>query len=111
MGLQPRAVRRGGNHRVIFVAALALATFAAVTPCFAIETGQPPNLPPPPPPPMTTATPGTSLPPPRSSPPRQAPPPASSPPPATASASTADSGALDGGPHALDTRWFIAPLI
>jgi hypothetical protein len=29
----------------------------------------------------------------------------------TAGASTADSGTSDGGAHALDTRWFIAPLL
>ena len=108
MGLQPRAVRRGG----IFLAACVATSLAAVTPCFAIETGQPPNLPPPPPPPLTTATPGASTPPPASRAPRQsAPPPASSSSTMTASASTADSGTSDSGAHALDTRWFIAPLL
>jgi hypothetical protein len=104
-------VRRGG----IFLGACVATSLAAVTPCFAIETGQPPNLPPPPPPPLTTATPGASTPPPASRPPRQsAPPPASSsssPATVTATASTTDSGAADGGMHALDTRWFIAPLL
>ena len=109
MGLQPRAVRRGG----IFLAACVATSLASVTPCFAIETGQPPNLPPPPPPPLATATPGASTPPPASRPPRQStPPPASSSSSsATASSSTADSGTSDGGPHALDTRFFIAPML
>lgn len=92
--------------------AFGVATFAAATPCFAIETGQPPNLPPPPPPPLTTATPGTSAPPP---PPRAtrpaSPPPASSSATVTASTSTADSGPSYSGGGALDTRWFIAPLL
>lgn len=92
--------------------AFGVATFAAATPCLAIETGQPPNLPPPPPPPLTTATPGTSPPPPapRASRP-SSPPPASSSPTVTASTSTADSGASSSVGSALDTRWFIAPLL
>ena len=108
MGLQPRAVRRGG----VFLGAFVAASLAGVAPCFAIETGQPPNLPPPPPPPLTTATPGTGAPPPAPRTTRPAtPPPASSSGTATAGASTADSGASYGADHALDTRWFIAPLL
>ena len=120
MRLQPRAVRRGGT----FLCAFIVATFAVVTPCLAIETGQAPNLPPPPPPPMTTATPGTGgvAPAPRPKPQQAAPAPApsstASTPPAssssstasTANGSTADTG-TDSGPHALDTRFFIAPML
>ncbi|MGD0526454.1 MAG: autotransporter outer membrane beta-barrel domain-containing protein [Polyangiaceae bacterium] len=107
-----RATRRVGRRAVTFGAALSAATFAVVTPCFAIETGQPPNLPPPPPPPLTTATPGTtSAPPPsRTTRPASAPP-ASSSATVTAGGSTADSGATFNGGGALDTRWFIAPLL
>lgn len=119
MGLQPRAVRRGGTSRVAFAGAFIIATFVVVTPCLAIETGQPPNLPPPPPPPMTTATPGTGGPAPAPKPQKQAAPaPAhstSSSTTATASVSTssapAEADSVAGGPHALDTRWFIAPLV
>jgi hypothetical protein len=101
-------VRRGLSGLVACV----LASLASATPCFAIETGQAPNLPPPPPPPLTGATPGTSAPPPAPRPAR----PASSPPPATVTASTttastADSSGASYTGHALDTRWFIAPLL
>jgi len=109
MGLQPGAVRRGG----IFLTAFVATSLAAISPCFAIETGQPPNLPPPPPPPLTTATPGTSAPPPasRATKPSTPPPAASTSSSATVSSTTADSGTSDGGPHALDTRFFIAPML
>ncbi|HEY3819463.1 MAG TPA: autotransporter domain-containing protein [Polyangiaceae bacterium] len=101
-------MRRGGT----FLVALGVASLATVTPCLAIETGQPPNLPPPPPPPLSTATPGTSAPAPapRSTRPPSSPPPSSSAS-VTASSSTADSGASYAGGGALDTRWFIAPLL
>jgi hypothetical protein len=103
-------VQKGG----VFLTAFFATSLAAVTPCFAIETGQPPNLPPPPPPPLTTATPGTGSAP----PPSRAARPASSAPASSSSSSsasvgtsTADSGTSDGGLHALDTRFFIAPML
>jgi len=102
-------VHRGGTFVIALLAGLAVAT-----PCLAIETGAPggpPNLPPPPPPPLTAAPPGAGSPSPRPKPPPSAPvaPPASpapsSPPP------PADTGPTEPGLHALDTRWFIAPLL
>lgn len=95
-----------------FAAAFVGATFAVVTPCFAIETGQPPNLPPPPPPPLNTSAPATtSAPPPSRTTHPASSPPASSSATVTASGSTADSGATFNGGGALDTRWFIAPML
>jgi hypothetical protein len=107
MRLHRRAVRRGGT----FLVALAMASLAASTPCFAIETGTSPNLPPPPPPPLSTATPGTSPPPPSPRPARPAPAPAPAPAVTVTGGTVADSGPVDSGMHALDTRWFIAPLL
>jgi hypothetical protein len=125
MGLQGRAVKRGGL--LTAATAAAIATLASA-PARAIETGGS-QLPPPPPPPLTAAPPGAPTP---------APAPRSAPRPATAPASGASAGASvsaggagasggasvtyagapppadeapDTGPHAFDTRWFVAPML
>jgi hypothetical protein len=102
-----------------------LALVAAASPALAIETGGS-QLPPPPPPPLTAAPPGAGAPTPA---PRAAPrTPAPAPAPvsygsgagasANAGASVTLAGSTqpsdtgtDAGPHALDTRWFIAPML
>ena len=114
MGLDRAAMRRGGS----FIVAFAAATFGVVAPAQAIETGGAPQLPPPPPPPLTappSGAPGAPRTAPKAAP--APPPPASSSAGASASVGVstsappaADAGP-DTGPHALDTRWFIAPML
>lgn len=105
-------MHRGGAFLIALTAGLAVAS-----PCFAIETGAPggpPTLPPPPPPPLTAAPPGAGAGS-GTAPARPRPAPSAS---ASVSVSTtssppppppSDSGLQ--GPHALDTRWFIAPVV
>lgn len=114
MRLHAGDVIRGG----LFLAVLGVAALAAPS-SFAIETGAPPSLPPPPPPPLTAGPPGGApAPPPRPSRPSStssSPQPSSS---ASASVSvstsspSADTGVSSTSDlHALDTRWFIAPML
>jgi hypothetical protein len=112
MRLDAGMVKRGGT----FLGVLGAATLTPAL-ALAIETG-PPNLPPPPPPPMG-APPAAPPPPhpsraPASSPPAASQPAVSGGASASASVSTsADTGTTssDAGMHALDTRWFISPMI
>jgi hypothetical protein len=102
MGSNACIMKRGGAFLSAFGASC-----LAVTPCFAIETGGAPALPPPPPPAASPA----------SSPPPPARPQHASVAPATVSTSDSAAPAADTGPtpeggmHALDTRWFIAPML
>lgn len=104
MGLNARSVKRGGT--VLRVALVAAGLFVA-RPALAIETDGP-SLPPPPPP--------SSPPPPA---PARAPHPSSAPSSSVSgsvstsapAAPVADTGPTDGGMHALDTRWFLAPML
>jgi hypothetical protein len=103
--------------------AAATAVWLAAAPAWAIETGGPTQLPPPPPPPLTAPGAGAA-PAPRSAPkPAATPPPPAAPVSSTASAGSGGSASVsessapaadtgtDVGPHALDTRWFIAPML
>jgi hypothetical protein len=102
--------------RVAFVIALTAMT-AVATPCLAIETGSPggpPSLPPPPPPPLTAAPPGSG----GVAPARPKPAASGSVSTSTSTTSSTSTSAPpaasdtgSGGPHALDTRWFIAPVV
>jgi|SRR5579859_2226785 len=129
MRLQGRAVKRvERNATGITIATLALLT--ASSPAWAIETGGS-QLPPPPPPPLSAAPPGAAAPAPA---PRAAAKPLTTPASsngagdsatanggtsgASASASVTYAGASqpadeapDSGPHAFDTRWFVAPML
>ena len=109
MRLHEGRVMRGGT----FLGVLAAAMLAPAV-AHAIETG-PPNLPPPPPPPMGAAPQGA--PPPHAAHPATAP--AAQPAPSSSSSASAsvsassDSGVTTTGMgmSALDTRWFLSPMV
>ena len=105
MGLNARDVKRGGT--VLRVALVAAAGLFVARPALAIETDGP-TLPPPPPPSAPPPAPRAQH---ASSTPSSSTTASTSVSASTSAAPVADTGLTDGGMHALDTRWFLAPML